>query len=240
MTVLTTGGQHSPATQTGHDQNSAETKPEASKNPIEHIFDRMFTVGFGRWLISMVVLGLAAGIVSKRPVGGLRAAAIYNIAIGCLHFFLPGPIATGRAATDPRPPMWYYIVLTLSTIAWLSAFPLIFAFSDPEDDAYVIFEVSPDNDKRRRGLFGLSLSAGQSTLAVLENISLACGAMGVCCFIFCVYQWYGLYKLATTQWTPEQLAEAWTAWEAERGTRKLKEEEKKMRKAVKQTQAAPG
>lgn len=98
-----------------------------------------------------------------------------------MHVFLPGPVATGRAVTDPRPPLWYYNILILSTVAWLSAFPLIFAFSDPDEDAYVIFEVSPDNDTRRRGLFGLALGAGQSTLAVLENISLACGVMGICC-----------------------------------------------------------
>ncbi|KAH7027471.1 uncharacterized protein B0I36DRAFT_327155 [Microdochium trichocladiopsis] len=229
-----------------HRQSDTATEAKEPKNPIEHIYDRMLTVGIGRWFVSMAVLGLAAGVISKHPAGGLRAAAIYNVVIGCLHFFLPGPPTSPRAATDPRPPTWYYVILALSTVAWLPAFPLMFAFSNPDDDAYVIFDVSPDDDERRRGLFGLALSTSQATLAVLEDISLACGTMGVCCFVFCLYHWYSIRKLTTTTWNREVLAEAWSKWEDERVAAEAKQQqrdekrknEKVAKQAGKEAQAA--
>jgi hypothetical protein len=67
----------------GNAATNSASQPEAeepiSKNPI--ITNRMFSCCFGRSLCGVIVLGLAAGIISKKPVTPLLGASIANIIV---------------------------------------------------------------------------------------------------------------------------------------------------------------
>lgn len=56
---------------------------EKETNPLKKIYDNIWNYGFGAWISAIVVLGLSAGIISKKPGGSLRAAAAYNLALVC-------------------------------------------------------------------------------------------------------------------------------------------------------------
>ncbi|KAL4820190.1 hypothetical protein BDW67DRAFT_153658 [Aspergillus spinulosporus] len=82
-------------------QSSESGKPA---NPVKHYHETRGSLAFGIWILSILVLGLAAAVVAKAPSGPLRSSASYNVAVASLQFilfFLTGskPVST----TDARP-----------------------------------------------------------------------------------------------------------------------------------------
>lgn len=57
----------------------AEVKPK--DGPVKSIYDKLFNLAVGRWIVSVINLGLAAGILSKKPGKKMFIAAAYNIAV---------------------------------------------------------------------------------------------------------------------------------------------------------------
>jgi hypothetical protein len=84
-----------------------------------------------------------------------------------------GPAAKPIAANNVRPPNWFLIVLSISTLVWIAGTSLMFAVVST-DDKYAIFDPSRHV---ARGV-GTLIGAGTGTLALLENITIACGCMG--------------------------------------------------------------
>jgi hypothetical protein len=56
-------------------------KDEKETNPVKKIYDHLLNVAGARWILSIVILGLSAAIVAKKPEGLLLVAAAYNLAI---------------------------------------------------------------------------------------------------------------------------------------------------------------
>lgn len=70
------------AGQTSQPASSAPIEPVTRKGKSLHErYEQLWNVRGGVWIIGIVVLGLAAGIISKKPQGHLLAAAAYNLAI---------------------------------------------------------------------------------------------------------------------------------------------------------------
>lgn len=60
--------------------NQVTNEKANDKNPVSHLYDRAFSMGAGRWLSGILVLGLSAGIISKNPPNPLLGAAAGNLA----------------------------------------------------------------------------------------------------------------------------------------------------------------
>lgn len=69
----------------GNNASEAEAKSDwgknhrKDKNPTKRIYDSMYQVGQGRWVMAIVVLGLSAAIVAKKPKGWTLAGGAVNI-----------------------------------------------------------------------------------------------------------------------------------------------------------------
>jgi hypothetical protein len=68
----------------GRPQQVAKSTPE-EKNPVELRYDQLMNARIGRWFSAAILLGLAAGIISKHPGKLLLAASAINIAIVCFR-----------------------------------------------------------------------------------------------------------------------------------------------------------
>lgn len=92
---------------------SNESKKAKEPNATKRRYDEMWQAGLGRWVSAIVVLGLAAGIISKGPGSPLLEAAAVNVACvrtsrGILHektLTCPGLAALLPPRTDRRPPL---------------------------------------------------------------------------------------------------------------------------------------
>jgi hypothetical protein len=62
-------------------EKPADAKEEKETNPIKKLYDQAWNAGFGRWICTILVLGLSAAIISKTPASPLRSAASYNLAV---------------------------------------------------------------------------------------------------------------------------------------------------------------
>ncbi|VUC27377.1 unnamed protein product [Clonostachys rosea] len=177
----------------------ADAKP--SNGPVKSIYDKLFNLAVGRWIVSLITLGLAAGIISKEPGEKMLIAAAYNIAVGGLHILLIfGPWIGPRARNNPLPPRWYYVLISISTPLWLSALILMFVFREP-DDKYEIIDT--------RSLWGGLKDIAGNTVTILENISIACGCMGVSAIIFNFLQCCYIFKLKRANFSAEELEEGY-------------------------------
>jgi hypothetical protein len=94
-----------------------------------------------------------------------------------LHFFLPFcGFAKPISVTNPRPPRWFIGILAFSTCSWLAALVVMFVMRSNEN-AYVIADLS----KRGIGkLFGIGNSITGGVVDMLENLTVACGCIGIC------------------------------------------------------------
>jgi hypothetical protein len=162
---------------------------EKETNPVKRLYDDAFKADIGRWIASCAVIGLSAGIISKHPGHNLLAASAYNLAVvgsltciyiykladqtqGALHFFAFKIPVRPQGLSNPRPPIWYVLILALSTVMWLAALTVIFVLRE-DIDAYNESSLG----KRRTGFVG-DISTG--TVAMLDNLSIACGCFGIC------------------------------------------------------------
>lgn len=91
---------------------------------------------------------------------------------GALHFFAFKIPVRPQGLSNPRPPIWYVLILALSTVMWLAALTVIFVLRE-DIDAYNESSLG----KRRTGFVG-DISTG--TVAMLDNLSIACGCFGIC------------------------------------------------------------
>ncbi|KAL4741539.1 hypothetical protein BDV11DRAFT_168122 [Aspergillus similis] len=179
-------------------QNS---EPGKLANPVKHYHERRSSLAVGIWILSILVLGLAAAVVAKAPPSPLRSSASYNVAVQAslqfLLFFLTGskPVST----TDARPPRAGSITLVISTLIWAAAFPVMFIFSN-EDDRFAVV----DFDKRV-----LALDIGAGVVSGLENITLACGAFGASIFLCIIFQWYYTTRLYRGHFTRDHIEAAY-------------------------------
>ncbi|KAL4754666.1 hypothetical protein BDW72DRAFT_116591 [Aspergillus terricola var. indicus] len=178
-------------------QNS---EPGKLANPVKHYHERRSSLAVGIWILSILVLGLAAAVVAKAPPSPLRSSASYNVAAASLQFFLffstgSKPVST----TDARPPKVGTITLVISTLIWAAAFPVMFIFSS-EDDRYAVV----DFDKRV-----LALDIGMGVVSGLENITLACGASGASIFFCIIIQWYYTIRLYQGHFTRDHIEAAY-------------------------------
>ncbi|RSL61719.1 hypothetical protein CEP54_006086 [Fusarium duplospermum] len=169
-------------------------------NPVKKLYREAFKADIGRWISACAVIGLSAGLLSKHPGQEMLAASAFNLAVASLHFFMLKVPVRPSGSTDPRPPIWYMIILAASTVLWLAAFIVIFVFRNP----------SQHNDsgieKRRAGFLD---DVGTGTVAMVENLSIACGCFGICAFLFCVYQWSVVHRLLTTRFKKSEMREAY-------------------------------
>ncbi|RSL37949.1 hypothetical protein CEP53_015329 [Fusarium sp. AF-6] len=169
-------------------------------NPIKKLYREAFKADIGRWISACAVIGLTAGLLSKHPGQDRLAASAFNLAVASLHFFMFKVPVRPSDSTDPRPPIWYMVILAVSTVLWLAAFIVIFVFRNPSqhDDSGV--------EKRRAGFLD---DVGTGTVAMVENLSIACGCFGICAFLFCVYQWSVVHRLLTTRFKKSEIREAY-------------------------------
>lgn len=58
---------------------------EDDTNPIKKLYDGAFRAGIGRWICSLAVVGLSAGIISRHPGPRMMGAAGYNLAVVCIY-----------------------------------------------------------------------------------------------------------------------------------------------------------
>ncbi|CBF69836.1 predicted protein [Aspergillus nidulans FGSC A4] len=178
-------------------QNS---QPGKLASPVKHYHERRSSFAVGIWILSILVLGLAAAVVAKAPASPLRSSASYNVAVASLQFFLfflagSKPVST----TDARPPKAGTITLVISTLIWAAAFPIMFIFAS-EDDRYAVV----DFDKRV-----LALDIGTGVVSGLENITLACGAFGASIFLCIIFQWYYTAQLYRGHFTRDHIEAAY-------------------------------
>ncbi|KAH7197871.1 uncharacterized protein B0J16DRAFT_29476 [Fusarium flagelliforme] len=174
---------------------------EKETNPVKKLYNDAFKADIGRWIAACAVIGLAAGIISKEPGQGLLAASAYNLAVGALHFFAPKIPVSPQGLTNPRPPMWYSLILAVSSAMWLSALVVMFVVRE-DIKAYE----ESQHEKRRTGFVG-EVSTG--AIAMLDNLTIACGCFGVCAFLFCLYQWFVVYYLHSTRFTKTEMREGY-------------------------------
>ncbi|RGP74921.1 hypothetical protein FSPOR_1094 [Fusarium sporotrichioides] len=172
---------------------------EKETNKVKILYDDAFKADIGRWIASCAVIGLAAGIISKSPSQGLLVASAYNLAVGALHFFAVKIPVSPQSMTNPRPPMWYNLVLAASTAMWLAALVVMFVMRE-DISAYQ----ESNHEKRRTGFVG---EISEGPVAMLDNLSIACGCFGVCAFLFCVYQWFVVYYLHSTNFRKVEVRE---------------------------------
>ncbi|EGU73232.1 hypothetical protein FOXB_16257 [Fusarium oxysporum f. sp. conglutinans Fo5176] len=165
---------------------------EKETNPVKRLYDDAFKADIGRWIASCAVIGLSAGIMSKHPGHNLLAASAYNLAV------IP---VRPQGLSNPRPPIWYVLILALSTVMWLAALTVIFVLRE-DIDAYNESSLG----KRRTGFVG-DISTG--TVAMLDNLSIACGCFGICAFLFCVYQWFVVHYLYSTRFKKTEMREGY-------------------------------
>jgi hypothetical protein len=86
-----------------------------------------------------------------------------------LEFFLAfSSITKPVSPTNARPPARFIIILAFTTMMWGAAFPLMFVTRSNRDTYKVI-----NLDKR------VVLSIGTGIAGVLQNITIACGCLGV-------------------------------------------------------------
>jgi Na+/melibiose symporter-like transporter len=97
--------------------------------------------------------------------------------------------------------MWYSLILAVSSAMWLSALVVMFVMRE-DIKAYE----ESQHEKRRTGLVG-EISTG--TIAMLDNLAIACGCFGVCAFLFCLYQWFVVYYLHSTRFTKTEMREGY-------------------------------
>ncbi|CAG2007203.1 unnamed protein product [Fusarium graminearum] len=74
--------------------------------------------------------------------------------------------------TDPRPPMWYDLLLAASTAMWLAALVVMFV-KRVDISAYK----ESNHEKRRTGLVG---EISEGAVSMMDNLTIACGCFGVC------------------------------------------------------------
>ncbi|KAJ4029171.1 hypothetical protein NW761_005706 [Fusarium oxysporum] len=84
---------------------------------------------------------------------------------------------------------------------WLAALTVIFVLRE-DIDAYNESSLG----KRRTGFVG-DISTG--TVAMLDNLSIACGCFGICAFLFCVYQWFVVHYLYSTRFKKTEMREGY-------------------------------
>ncbi|KAK5995473.1 hypothetical protein PT974_03881 [Cladobotryum mycophilum] len=192
----------------------AQTNPQVvlhvaqELNPVTRLYDHALNAGGGRWLCSIIVLGLSAGIISKHPPKLLLAASAFNLAVACLHFLLMGPLTRPRSPTDARPPNWYIILLLASTLLWIAAMSFIFAaYSDWKEYAIV--------DLHKRVII---IDIANGAMDILENITVACGCFSVSAFICCFAQWIAVYRISYGKFSEQDIAQS---YETEAGTKKV-------------------
>ncbi|EXA47002.1 hypothetical protein FOVG_04270 [Fusarium oxysporum f. sp. pisi HDV247] len=174
---------------------------EKETNPVKRLYDDAFKADIGKWIASCAVIGLSAGIMSKHPGHNLLAASAYNLAVGALHFFAFKIPVRPQGLSNPRPPIWYVLILALSTVMWLAALTVIFVLRE-DIDAYNESSLG----KRRTGFVG-DISTG--TVAMLDNLSIACGCFGICAFLFCVYQWFVVHYLYSTRFKKTEMRDGY-------------------------------
>ncbi|KAF4471212.1 hypothetical protein FALBO_1857 [Fusarium albosuccineum] len=174
---------------------------EKETNPVKKLYHEAFKADIARWISACAVIGLAAGIISKDPSKKLLAAAAYNLAVGSLHFFMFKVPVSPQSSTNPRPPIWYLLILAISTAMWVAAFIAMFVIRDFSDESE-----EPTLEKRRTGVLG-EVSTG--TVAMLQNLSLACGCFGICAFLFCIYQWFVVHQLFTTRFRKSEIRQGY-------------------------------
>ncbi|UZP46314.1 hypothetical protein NXS19_014126 [Fusarium pseudograminearum] len=172
---------------------------EKETNKVKILYDDAFKADIGRWIASCAVIGLATGIISKNPSQGLLAAAAYNLAVGAIHFFAIKIPVKPKSMTDPRPPMWYNLLLAASTAMWLAA--LVVMFVKREDIS--AYEES-NHEKRRTGFVG---EISEGAVSMMDNLTIACGCFGVCALLFCLYQWFVVYYLHSTNFRKVEIRE---------------------------------
>ncbi|KAF4214782.1 hypothetical protein CNMCM8980_000060 [Aspergillus fumigatiaffinis] len=156
-------------TSTGAAQRPVSGNKGDDDGPVGDLYSKIATGGFGLWISAVVVLGLSAGIISKTPASPLRAAASYNLTVAVLEFFLAfSSITKPVSPTNARPPARFIIILAFTTMMWGAAFPLMFVTRSNRDTYKVI-----NLDKR------VVISIGTGIASVLQNITIACGCLGV-------------------------------------------------------------
>lgn len=62
---------------------SLEPKEGKAKKSLQERYEQVWNMRAGVWIIAIVVLGLSAGIIAKKPRGPLLGAAAYNLAVVC-------------------------------------------------------------------------------------------------------------------------------------------------------------
>ncbi|KAM5348901.1 hypothetical protein ACJ41O_008724 [Fusarium nematophilum] len=177
------------------------TGREEEANPVKKLYNGLFKGDIGRWISACAVIGLSAGVISKHPGQRMLAAAAFNLAVGSLHFFMFKVPVCPKGLTNPRPPTWYILLLAISTAMWVAAFVVIFSIREA-GESYDVFSL----EKRRTGAF---TEIGAGTLALLENIRIACGCFGVSAFLFCIYQSYVVHRLFTTGFKKSEMREGY-------------------------------
>ncbi|KAL2825144.1 hypothetical protein BDW59DRAFT_161860 [Aspergillus cavernicola] len=178
---------------------ASSRKLDKSANPVKYYHGNRSRLAFGVWILAIIILGMAAAIVAKTPPSPLRSAASYNVAVGALQFFLFFFSGTGPASdTDAQPAKRATIGLTISTLIWCVAFPIIFVFRS-DGDCYEVV----DFDKRA------ILGVGLGITSALENITLACGAFSVSAFLCIMMQWYYTACLHQGSFAPEHIKKAY-------------------------------
>ncbi|KAH6692225.1 hypothetical protein F5X68DRAFT_250411 [Plectosphaerella plurivora] len=180
-------------------------KQEKESNATKRRYDDMWQAGLARWISSIVVLGLAAGIISKGPGSPLLEITAINLACASLHFFLLGPVVAPRSPTDPRPPPWYLAVLAVSSVMWTAVSAAMFAVLSYSDEYVVV-----DLDKRSfGGVVASGIGAGVTSVELLKNLTVGCACCGVAALMSCLLQWWYVYKLFTKPATEEDVRDCY-------------------------------
>ncbi|RDW90325.1 uncharacterized protein DSM5745_02100 [Aspergillus mulundensis] len=176
--------------------------PEGDKrgNPVIHYHERRSSCATGIWILSILVLGLAAAVVAKAPASPLRSSAIYNVAVASLQVFLSFFAGSKPVSpTDARPSKLGTITLVVSTLAWGAAFPIMFIFAS-DDGRYAVMD-----SKKRAPVVELGLVVVDG----LQNITMACGAFGAAVFLCILFQWYYTIRLYRGQFAREHIEVAY-------------------------------
>ncbi|KAL4795226.1 hypothetical protein BDV19DRAFT_398904 [Aspergillus venezuelensis] len=176
-----------------------QNKPaDKTTTPVKFYHDILLSADVGAWISSILALGLGAAVVAKARPGPLRSSAA---TLQFILFFLS--VLKPASATDARPQKRATYILTLTTIMFASAFPIMFIFANYEDTYKVI-----DLDKRARKRAVLNIFQG--AVSALENISRACGAFGGSAFLCALVQWYYTIRLYKGGFLPDNIEEAFS------------------------------
>ncbi|VUC22332.1 unnamed protein product [Clonostachys rosea] len=148
----------------------------------------MFVCAVGRWVATLVSVGLSITVLTRSPHRRLLIAAAYNIAIGGLHLCLAFAPAEASGKTNSRPQSWFYLVAIISSLISLPAVIFLFLFRGLSENEH---GESADDDRAGMG--------------ISESVAIACGCTGIIILIWNLAQCYYMHELAFTDFPVGEL-----------------------------------